>query len=101
MTYKVTTLRLPEDTIEALNDLTDKLDKEKSEIMREALKIGVNEMKLRLALEQYRKGKISFGRLAELTDLSHRELYNELKQRNIPYRYGEERFNEETQQLVK
>ena len=101
MTYKVTTLRLPEDTIEALNDLTDKLDKEKSEIMREALKIGVNEMKLRLALEQYRKGKISFGRLAELTDLSHRELYKELKQRNIPYRYGEERFNEETQQLVK
>ena len=77
MTYKVTTLRLPEETIKALNDQTDKLDNEKSETMREALQIGVNEMKLRLALEQYRKGKISFGRLAELTDLSHRELYPE------------------------
>jgi predicted HTH domain antitoxin len=101
VTYKVTTIRLPEDTIEALNELGDKLDKERSEIMREALQIGVNEMKLRIALELYTKGKISFGRLAEHTDLSHRELYKELKQRKIPYRYGEERFNEEIQQLVK
>jgi predicted HTH domain antitoxin len=101
VTYKVTTIRLPEDTIQDLDELTDKLDKEKSAVMRETLKIGINEMKLRLALELYQKGKISFGRLAELSKLSHIELYKELKQRNIHYRYGEERFKEETQKLVK
>jgi predicted HTH domain antitoxin len=101
MTYKVTTLRLPEDTIQDLEELTDKLDKEKSVVMREALQIGINEMKLRLALELYTKGKISYGRLAELSNLTHIELYKELKQRNIHYRYGEERFKEEIQQLVK
>lgn len=58
-------------------------------------------MKLRLALELYTKGKISFGRLAELSNLSHIELYKELKQRNIHYRYGEKRIKEETKQLVK
>ena len=101
MTYKVTTLRLPEDTIQDLEELTDKLEKEKSVVMREALQIGINEMKLRLALELYTKGKISYGRLAELSNLTHIELYKELKQRNIHYRYGEERFKEEIQQLVK
>ncbi len=101
MTYRVTTIRLPEDTIQDLDELTEKLEKEKSIVMREALKIGINEMKLRLTLELYEKGKISFGKLAELSNLSHIELYKELKQRNIHYRYGEERFKEELQQLVK
>jgi predicted DNA-binding protein len=50
LTFKVTTVRLPEETIEDLEDLTDKLRREKSDIMREALKIGIDEMKLRLAL---------------------------------------------------
>lgn len=100
MTFKVTTVRLPEETIEDLEDLTDKLQREKSDIMREALKIGIGEMKLRLALELYRKGKISFGRMAELTGLGYRELSLELRRRNVTYRYGEKRLSEEVEQLV-
>ena len=41
--------------------------------MREALKISIDEMKLRLALELYRRGSVSFGRMAELTGLGYRE----------------------------
>ena len=100
MSFKVTTVRLPEETIENLEDLTERLQREKSDIMREALKIGIDEMKLRLALELYRKGSISFGRMTELTGLSYRELSLELRRRNIVYRYGEERFREEVEQLV-
>lgn len=100
MTFKVTTVRLPEETIEDLEDLTDKLRREKSDVMREALKIGIDEMKLRLALELYRKGKISFGRMAELTGLGYRELSLELRRRNVTYRYGEKRLSEEVEQLV-
>ena len=100
MTFKVTTVRLPEETIEDLEDLTDKLRREKSDVMREALKIGIDEMKLRLALELYRKGSISFGRMAELTGLGYRELSLELRRRNIVFRYGEERLSEEVEQLV-
>ena len=68
--------------------------------MREALQIGIGEMKLRLALELYNKGRISFGRMAELTGLGIRELSLELKRRNVTLRYGEERFSEEVEQLV-
>ena len=100
MTFKVTTVRLPEETLEALEDLTDKLQRERSDVMREALQIGIEEMKLRLALELYTKGKISFGRMAELTGLGYRELSIELKRRNVTLRYGEERFSEEVEQLV-
>ena len=100
MTFKVTTVRLPEETIESLEDLTDKLQRERSDVMREALQIGIGEMKLRLALELYNKGRISFGRMAELTGLGIRELSLELKRRNVTLRYGEERFSEEVEQLV-
>lgn len=100
MTFKVTTVRLPEETMEELEDLTEKLQRERSDIMREALQIGLGEMRLRLALELYAKGKISFGRMAELTDLGYRGLSLELKRRNIPLRYGEDRFKEEAEQPV-
>ena len=100
MTFKVTTVRLPEETLEALEDLTNKLQRERSDIMREAMKIGIGEMTLRLALELYTKGKISFGRMSELTGLGYRELSISLKQRNITLRYGEERLNEEVDQPV-
>ena len=98
LTFKVTTVRLPEETLEALEDLTNKLQRERSDIMREAMKIGIGEMTLRLALELYTKGKISFGRMSELTGLGYRELSISLKQRNITLRYGEERLNEEVDQ---
>lgn len=68
--------------------------------MREALQIGIGEMKLRLALELYHKGRISFGRMVELTGLGYRELSLELRRRNVPLRYGEDRFSEEVEQLV-
>jgi len=100
LTFKVTTVRLPEETLEALEDLTDKLQRERSDIMREAMQIGIGEMKLRLALELYTKGKVSFGRMAELTGLGYRELSLALKRRNVTLRYGEERFAEEIEQPV-
>ena len=100
LTFKVTTVRLPAETMKALEDLTDRLQRDRSDIMREALQIGIGEMKLRLALELYAKGKISYGRMAELTGLGYRELSLELKRRNVPIRYGRERFSEEVEQLV-
>jgi len=100
LTFKVTTIRLPEETMEDLEDLTERLQRERSDVMREALQIGIGEMKLRLALELYTKGKVSFGRIAELTGLGYRELSLELKRRNVPLRYGEERFSKEVEHLA-
>jgi len=98
--FKVTTVRLPDETMDELEDLTKRLQRDKSDVMREALHIGIEEMRLRLALELYSKGKVSFGRVMDMTGLGYRELSLELKKRNIPFKYGEERFGEEARQLV-
>lgn len=98
--YKVTTVRLSDETIKALENLTETLQREKSDLMREALQIGIREIKLLHAIDQYRARKISFGRMSELSGLGYRELYAELRKRNIPQRYGETRFREEINQLV-
>ena len=100
MTLKVTTLRLSEETLKELEELTKKLQRDKSDVIREALQLGIQEIKLRLALDLYSKGKISFGRMTELTGLGYRELFLELKRRNVALRYGEERFAEEARELV-
>lgn len=100
MAFKVTTIRLPKDMKDTLEDLAEKLGRERSDIVREVLQIGIGEMKLRLALELYSKGRVSFGRMAELTGLGYRELSLEMKRKNVPLRYGEERFSEESKQLV-
>ena len=100
LTFKVTTVRLSEETVMELEALTGKLQRDKSDVMREALRIGIKEMKLRLALELYSKGKVSFGRMSELTGLGYRELSLELRRRNVPLRYGEERFIEAVKQMV-
>lgn len=100
MTLKVTTLRLSEEALKELEELTKKLQRDKSDVIREALQLGIQEIKLRLALDLYSKGKISFGRMTELTGLGYRELFLELKRRNITLRYGEERFAEEARELV-
>jgi len=100
MTLIVTTLRLSEEALKDLEELTMKLHRDKSDVIREALQLGIQEIKLRLALDLYSKGKISFGRMTELTGLGYRELFLELKRRNVTLRYGEKRFAEEARELV-
>lgn len=97
---KATTIRLPKESFKELEELTRTLQKDRADVIREALRLGIGEMKLRLALELYSKGKISYGKMAELTGMGYRELSIELKRRNIPLRYGEERFSKEITELV-
>ena len=100
MTLKVTTVRLPDKTLQELKTLAERLGKDRSEIMREIFNIGLGELKLRYALELYEAGKISIGRLAELAGLDYRETLLELKRRRISVKYGEERFLEEVGRTV-
>ena len=41
MTLKVTTLRLSEETLKELEELTKKLQRDKSDVIREALRLGI------------------------------------------------------------
>jgi len=96
---KVTTVRLMEEESKELSDLAKLLRREKSEVLREALAIGLAEIRLKLAIEAYCRGKVSIGRAAELAKVGLLDLHAELKRRGITVRYGRERLEEELKKL--
>ncbi len=95
MTLKVQTLRLPEEDVKDLERLTDELKEDKASITRRALRIGIDELRLREAVEKYKRGTISFGALSEATGLGYRELHEELRRRGVLLRYQIEDLTEE------
>lgn len=98
MGYKVTTIRLPDETIDEITELTGTLSKERSELIREVIQIGVTEVKIRHGIEEYQKGRISLGKLSEYTGLGYRETQLELKKRGITQRTSEDFMGENSRE---
>ena len=95
----ITTLRVETEILSDVAKLSKELKIDKSDVLREAIRLGMREFKVRLALDLYSKGKVSFGRASEIAGIGYRELQLELKNRNVTFRYGEERFQEELREL--
>ena len=95
MGFKVTTVRLPHETLDELSELSGRLSKDRSELMREVIRLGLSEVKLRFGLEEYQAARMSIGRLAEFTGLGYHETLMELKKRGVQLRYGEDRLQPE------
>ena len=55
--------------------------------------------KIKNAVEQYKKGRISISRMAEVTDLSRHELFKELKEHNVSGHYSKDRLLKEISDL--
>jgi len=73
--------------------------KERSELLRELLAIGVREKKLRHAVKMYEDGKISRWKVARIADISLWRMTEELKNKRIEVRYGEEELTEDPKAL--
>ena len=99
MSLGITTLRVETEILSDVAKLSKELKIDKSDLLREAIRLGMREFKVRLALDLYSKGKVSFGRASEIAGIGYRELQLELKNRNVTFRYGEERFQEELREL--
>ena len=96
---KVTTIRMREDTVAEVEKLATELGMDNSSLLREALSIGLRELRTRLALDEYTKGRASLGKAAEIAGIGYRNFFVEAKKRGIQIRYGEERFEEELEEL--
>ena len=101
MTLKTTTIRVSQQELDEVTRISGELAKDKSDILREAIQLGLREIQLNASFERYRQGKISSGRLCEETGFTQWEIHQELKRRGIYFRYGDERFREEVKSLVK
>ena len=71
-----------------------------SELAELARPRGVEEeLRLLVALELYREGRVSLGKAAELAGLSLREFLYELRSRRVPLNYDLEELEEDVKTM--
>ena len=62
--------RIPDDDEEELDAVADLLGEDKSTIIRRALREGLADLRLRLAVEQYQTGDVSVNQAARIAGVS-------------------------------
>jgi len=92
-----TSVRLPEDVIQEIEKLSREEGVEKGTLIRKLLTESLREYRINKAMEMYRSGKASLWRASEIAGITYREALEELKKRNIPFRYDLEDLEIDTE----
>ena len=92
MTYNVLSLRIAPNVLKEIDALATDKHVKRSTLLRDLLNKGLKQTKIEHAVEQYKKGRISIGRMAEVTGLSRHELFKELKEHNVSVHYSKDRL---------
>ncbi len=82
-----TSVRLPKEMIEEIEKLSREEGVDKGTFIRKLMAESLKEYKIKKALELYREGKVSLWKAAEIAGITYREALEELKKRNIPFKY--------------
>ena len=82
-----TTVEIPDERLPELEAYKDKLG--------ELLLLGLSQVKMQEALLLYQRGVISFGRAAELADVSERDLIRQAPAFGVQPRWAEQMVDEE------
>ncbi len=75
----VMTLRLPEEDVEVIKLISIRTKKDKSTIVRELVELG----KIYFAIKEYKEGKLSMGKAAEISGVSISEMMDILAELGI------------------
>lgn len=86
MTKTVST-RLPDDLVEALDELGDRAGQSRSDVLREVVKKGLRAERLERAMEAYRKREVSIGTAAKMAGLPLTLFLDEMKRHGILLNY--------------
>ncbi len=90
----ITTVRLEDEELRDLNSIGAEAGFDQSTTLREALRKGVREMRIDVALEKYRKHSLSFSQATKLARLSAWELLEEMKTRNMHFQTDDANLEE-------
>ncbi len=82
-----TSVRLPKDMVEEIEKLSEEEGIDKGTLIRRLIAESLREYRVKKALELYREGKVSLWKAAEIAGITYREALEELKKRNIPFKY--------------
>ncbi len=87
MKMVTTSVRLPKEIVEEIEKLSKEEGIDKGTLIRRLIAESLREYKIKRALELYREGKVSLWKAAEIAGITYREALEELRKRNIPFRY--------------
>ena len=93
-------LRLPQETLEKLDKLSDREHKDRSALIRELLDRGIKENDINHAVESYRTGQTTGWRSAQLAGTSLWNFYKILNQRGVLIQYSENDLEEDLKALT-
>ncbi len=82
-----TSVRLPKEIVEEIEKLSKEEGIDKGTLIRRLIAESLREYKIKKALELYREGRVSLWKAAEIAGITYREALEELKKRNIPFKY--------------
>lgn len=75
--------RIPDDDEEELEEVAELLGEDKSSTVRKALREGLGELRVRLAVEQYQSGEVSTNGAARIAGVSVAEWLEIARERNL------------------
>ncbi len=85
---RVLTLRIPEDMLKMIDEIAEREGKERSEVIRELLNIGLRDKLVEEAIKMYRDGKVSMWKAARIAGLSLWEFIEILKNKGVDIQYS-------------
>ncbi|HLE48062.1 MAG TPA: UPF0175 family protein [Candidatus Thermoplasmatota archaeon] len=80
-------VRLPSDLVRTLTKLADDTQESRSDVVRDALTIGLAAKRLEHALALYRARRVSLGRASKLAELPISVFLDELKRAGVLLNY--------------
>ncbi len=92
---------IPKDLREEMEKLAKLTNEDRSTIVRRLVTRGLDEVKLDLAIDYYLKGKVSFGKAAEIGGVSIWRLIDGLRDRRVASRYSIEDAEEDIRRVTK
>ncbi len=75
--------RIPDEDEEELQEVADLLNEDKSSTIRKALREGLEEIRVRTAIERYQSGDISTNKAARIAGVSIAEWLEIARERNL------------------
>ncbi|MBS7252248.1 MAG: UPF0175 family protein [Candidatus Jordarchaeaceae archaeon] len=91
--------RVEKEILEEIERISKKRGVDRSVVIREMLKQGIKEFKLKEALQLLRERKITVWRAAEMADATYREILDSLKRYNIPFPVTLEEIKREIEEI--
>ena len=82
--------RLTKHYLHEIEEMSVQENVTKSTILRKLIMAGLDEYRTKKAFESYCEGKVSLWKAATMAGMTYRGALEELKKRNIPFRYEKE-----------